>query len=168
MNKNKKRTIMIVDDDPDMLFTVDLFLKKEGYEIIKAGGGLDCLEKLEVMRPALILMDIMMPEMDGWDTLKEIREKDGFQSIPVVMLTAKSFSSNTVQKRDVRGLLDYVVAPFKNALKQDKQLIDFGSKFFWITKPFERKELLNKIDAIFKCIPYDEMQAPFQEECLVG
>ena len=101
---------MIVDDDEDILYSVDKLLsKKTDYEIIQANGGKKCLELLEDQKPDLILLDIMMPEMDGWDVVEKIHENKDLQDIPIIFLTAKGDKlTQTVASVSVE---DYIVKP---------------------------------------------------------
>jgi CheY-like chemotaxis protein len=142
---------MVVDDDPDVLFTVGEVLKKSGYQVMKAGGGEECIDLLLQKVPDLLLLDIMMPDMDGWEVLKEIRGKMDLYSLPVAMLTAKSFSENTLVSQDLKGLIEFVVKPFTKEKMTESQLINRGSNFFWIDKPFTREGLLQKVETIFDC-----------------
>ena len=82
--------IMVVDDEPDVVAVVGKMLRKSGYDIIEANSGRECLEKLKKERPDLILMDVMMPDILGWDVCKKIKESEATRSIPVAMLTVKS------------------------------------------------------------------------------
>jgi two-component system response regulator VicR len=152
MAGGQMKRVMVVDDDLDLIYVVKKTLEKNGYEVIGASSGEECLEILENMVPDLILLDIMMPGMDGWDVLKEIRGNDRLKSIPVAMITARSFSRNTVKKRDIKSLLDYVVKPFTKERMTEAQLLNRGTKFFWIDKPFKKEDLLEKVQTIFECV----------------
>ena len=90
MSGENKRKIMVVDDDPDILYTVGVFLQREGYETVTASSGEECLEMLEDMKPDLILLDVMMPGFTGWETCAEIKGKEDTSDIPVAMLTVKT------------------------------------------------------------------------------
>ena len=84
------RRVLVVDDDPDVLYMAGVFLKEEGYDVITASDGYECLKMLEEMRPDLILLDVMMPGLDGWEACAEIKKKQNAKDIPVVMLTVKT------------------------------------------------------------------------------
>ena len=115
-------TVMVVDDEPDTIDLVRLVLESEDIDVVGANSGSECLEMLDVSRPDAILLDLMMPEMDGWETFHKIKEKDA--TIPVSMLTVKS------QEFDkMLGL---------HVLKADD----------YITKPFGRKELVERTRAL--------------------
>jgi len=104
------KKIMVVDDEPDILFTVGQMLEVNGYEVIKAVDGKECLDKLNQVTPDLVLLDIMMPEMSGWDVAAKIKEKPEWSSIPIVFLTAKGDSMSV----GIGGLAaeDYITKPF--------------------------------------------------------
>lgn len=82
--------IMLVDDEPDILFVEKIILEKAGYEIIEANSGEECLEKLKTEKPDMILLDVMMPGINGWETCKRIKENESTKDIPVIMVTVKS------------------------------------------------------------------------------
>jgi two-component system, OmpR family, alkaline phosphatase synthesis response regulator PhoP len=103
--------ILIVDDEPDIVILVQRILQKEGHEIIGAKNGIKALELLKELKPDLILLDIMMPRIDGWETLKLIREQDDLKSLPVAMLTAKMLTPEDAARHDITELLDYIPKP---------------------------------------------------------
>jgi CheY-like chemotaxis protein len=82
--------IMVVDDEEDMTHVISAILKREGYEVAVANSGEECLKKLDEEKPDLILLDVMMPGIDGWETCSKIREREDTKNIPVVMLTVKT------------------------------------------------------------------------------
>jgi CheY-like chemotaxis protein len=104
--------ILIVDDEPDIVSIVGQILGNAGHEVVGAGSGRAALEKLEAETPDLILLDIMMPELDGWQTLGMIRKKDGLENVPVSMLTAKPLTPETAARHDMEWLVDYIEKPF--------------------------------------------------------
>lgn len=75
--------ILIVDDDPDFLFILRHILSRAGYTVISAGSGTECLEKVEKEKPDLVILDVMMPDMSGWDVCRKIKED--FPDMPVSM-----------------------------------------------------------------------------------
>ncbi len=83
-------TIMIIDDEPDIVYLVEKMLKKEGFDVMHAYSGEEGLKKLENTKPDLILLDVMMPGINGWETSKKIKENPESSSIPIAMLTVKS------------------------------------------------------------------------------
>jgi two-component system, OmpR family, response regulator len=103
-------TILVVDDSP---FIVDVFvtmLERGGYRTVAAYGGEECLEILKTVTPDLILLDIMMEPMDGWETLEKIKENPATKEIPVLMLTAKQLTPTEAQEYGV-FIEDYILKP---------------------------------------------------------
>jgi len=100
---------MVVDDDSHIRELVALFLKKEGQEIYEASDGIEALKVLETVKVDLVVLDIMMPNMDGWQLCKELRE---YYDIPVLMLTAKGETTQKVKGFEL-GADDYLVKPFE-------------------------------------------------------
>jgi len=101
---------MVVDDEPDVADLLSLMLESQGYEVISAYGGNECLEKLEHEIPDLILLDLIMPDIDGWEVLNRIRQDDRLKSIPVVILTAKQLTADVAQKK-APHITEYLVKP---------------------------------------------------------
>ena len=104
-------TIMIVEDDDDTRSMVQLLLEERQYTVIACESGMVALEKLKTEKPALILLDIMMPEMSGYDVLLHLKQKPETQNIPVVMLTAKN-SGNDIITGYQHGADYYIPKPF--------------------------------------------------------
>ena len=100
--------ILVVDDDREIVGAIEIYLKKEGYNIIKAYNGNEALEKVKGNEIHLIILDIMMPEKDGLETLEELR-KD--KSIPVILLSAKSEDYDKIGGLN-QGADDYITKPF--------------------------------------------------------
>ena len=100
--------ILVVDDDKEIVGAIEIYLKKEGYNILKAYNGNKALEKVKENEIHLIILDIMMPEKDGIETLEEIR-KD--KSIPVILLSAKSEDYDKIGGLN-SGADDYITKPF--------------------------------------------------------
>jgi DNA-binding response OmpR family regulator len=105
-------TILIVDDDPDSLDIVRTFLASKGYDVHTASDGKAGLAKLEEVRPALVLLDVMMPGMDGWEVARLIKNHPDFGDTRVVMLTARSGFSDK-QEGLRAGADDYIVKPIR-------------------------------------------------------
>ena len=100
--------ILVVDDDREIVGAIEIYLKKEGYNIIKAYNGNEALEKVKENEIHVIILDIMMPEKDGLETLEELR-KD--KSIPVILLSAKSEDYDKIGGLN-QGADDYITKPF--------------------------------------------------------
>ncbi|MEB2301967.1 response regulator transcription factor [Lysinibacillus xylanilyticus] len=103
-----KLTVLVTDDDQDIRDGIEIYLKNEGYNVIKAADGLDALEKLENNEVHLIILDIMMPNMDGITATFKIREE---RNIPIIMLSAKAEDGDKIHGLSV-GADDYVTKPF--------------------------------------------------------
>ncbi len=102
------RRILVVDDEPRMIGFIRMNLELEGYQVLEAHNGLEALEAIRTQLPDLVLLDVMMPELDGFETLRMLRE---FSSIPVIMLTAKGEEDDKVYGLEL-GADDYITKPF--------------------------------------------------------
>jgi two-component system KDP operon response regulator KdpE len=100
--------LLLIDDAPDMQKLVGMFLEREGYTVIRASNGKDGLRQLAKGQPDLILLDVMMPEVDGWETCRRIRE---VSNVPIIMLTAKAQELDIVRGLEL-GADDYITKPF--------------------------------------------------------
>ena len=118
--ENKK--ILIVDDDENICELLRLYLNKEGFEPIVANDGEKAIESTRLYVPSLVLLDIMLPKLDGWQVCREIRK---FSSVPIIMLTAKGDTFDRILGLEL-GADDYV------------------------SKPFEAKELIARIKAVLR------------------
>src|SRR5687768_4452080 len=108
MAASVERRVLIVDDEPNLVDAIRLYLEMEGYVILTAMSGREALDKLRDLLPDLIILDVMMPGMDGFETLREIRRAS---NVPVIMLTARGEEDDKV--RGLRlGADDYVAKPF--------------------------------------------------------
>lgn len=104
--------ILLIEDDPDIQKMVRLSLKFQGgHEVSVASGGLEGLEKAAAENPDLILLDVMMPEMDGYETCKRLKSQPGTRHIPVVFLSARAQHAEIQKGRDL-GAVGYLVKPF--------------------------------------------------------
>ena len=125
------RKVLIVEDESNIAELINLYLKKEGYETMVAGDGGKALELYRLFRPDLVLLDIMLPVMDGWAVCAKIRETD---KTPIIMLTAKGETIDKVAGLEM-GADDYIV------------------------KPFEMKDLLARVPAVLRRLGGDEAKA---------
>jgi DNA-binding response OmpR family regulator len=106
-----KKRILAVDDEADVLLIVKMGLMSEGYEVDTATNGFDALSKAKDSLPDLIVLDMMMPEMTGFDVLQKLRQDKATQAIPVIMLTGVADRSRIQQALDA-GINFYIVKPF--------------------------------------------------------
>ena len=105
---------MIVDDEENLVELVKAIFEQEGYEVIPAYSGKECLEKLEKVKPDLILMDVMMPEMTGKETTKKIRENPKTKNLKVAFLTVVRLSEIGKEELKKLNVLDFITKPFDN------------------------------------------------------
>ncbi|MBE6819356.1 MAG: response regulator transcription factor, partial [Ruminococcaceae bacterium] len=103
-----EQKIMIVDDDTNISELLRLYFEKEGFQTAIANNGADAIVMAKAEKPDLMLLDIMMPELDGWQVLREIRK---FSDMPIIMLSAKSETFDKVLGLEL-GADDYIVKPF--------------------------------------------------------
>jgi len=106
-----KEKILIVEDDPDIVEMIDYNLKKEGYRTISVLNGEDAIGLAEKENPDLIILDLMLPEMDGFQVCKHLKGEEKTNAIPIVMLTAKSQETDKVLGLEL-GADDYMTKPF--------------------------------------------------------
>lgn len=104
----ESKRILVVDDEPRMIGFIRMNLELEGHQVVEAHNGLEALEVVRKQLPDVILLDVMMPELDGFETLRMLRE---FSNIPVIMLTAKGDENDKVYGLEL-GADDYVTKPF--------------------------------------------------------
>jgi DNA-binding response OmpR family regulator len=107
-----KKKILAVDDENDVLLIIKTALFSEGYDVITAANGYDALAMAEDHKPDLIVLDMMMPEMNGFEVLRSLRESETTATIPVIMLTGVSDKSRIQQALDA-GIDYYIVKPFE-------------------------------------------------------
>ncbi len=107
-----QKKILIVDDEPDILEFLQYNLKKEGYKVITAPDGSEAIKIAELEKPDLIILDIMMPEMDGIETCRQLRLHKDFADTPIAFLTARDEDFSQIAALDVGGD-DYVTKPIK-------------------------------------------------------
>ena len=105
-------TILVVDDDPNSLDIVRTYLEARGYAVVTATDGKEALAKLDEVQPALVLLDVMMPGMDGWEVARVVKNHPGFRDTRVIMLTARS--DFAYKQEGLRaGADDYIVKPIR-------------------------------------------------------
>ena len=112
---NSTKKVLVVDDEPDTLELVKLVLESGGFEVILANNGMEALAEIEKIKPDIVLLDIMMPDMDGWDVFRKIKERN--PDIPIAILTAKAQNIDKLLGLHVLKADDYITKPFgKNEL----------------------------------------------------
>jgi len=110
--KNETIKILLVDDEPDILEIVGYHLKKEGYQVFKAMNGKEAVKNAQIYEPHLILLDIMMPEMDGIEACEKIRGIKGLENVMIVFFTARGEDYSQVAGFEA-GADDYITKPVK-------------------------------------------------------
>lgn len=111
LDPSMPKTILIADDDPTIIMLLQVNLEMEGYDVMTAFDGQDAVEKAQVQHPDLIILDVMMPRMDGWSAREALASTPGLADTPVIFLSARA------QQADVRrgyeaGAVEYVTKPF--------------------------------------------------------
>lgn len=121
----QKKRILVVDDERHIVRLVQVNLERHGYEVLAAYDGVECLDKAKAEKPDLIVLDIMMPRMDGFQALQHLKSDTETSHIPIIMLTARA------QDRDVL------------------QGYQYGADLY-LTKPFNPLELISLIKRVFE------------------
>ena len=115
----KKYKILAVDDETDVLVIIKTALESEGYEVLTAANGFDALAIAEDSIPDLILLDLMMPEMSGFEVLENLKQSDKTMEIPIVILTGVSERLKMKEALD-KGIIYYITKPFDYQLLLSK------------------------------------------------
>lgn len=108
----EKPTVVCIDDEPDMIGLIRLVLAKQNFEFVGATSGREGLETVRKLKPQLVLLDLMMPDMDGWEVYQQMKIDDDLKDIPVIIVTAKSESIDKVLGLHIAKVDDYVTKPF--------------------------------------------------------
>jgi two-component system response regulator VicR len=111
MSSDQMRVVCI-EDEPEMIDLVRLILGRKGFEVIGADGGIEGLEIVKKEKPDLVLLDLMMPDMDGWEVYQQIKADPELCEIPVVVVTAKAQSIDKVLGLHIAKVDDYITKPF--------------------------------------------------------
>ncbi len=109
--KTSRTKIMVVDDEPNIVQTLQDRLEMNEYEVVTAGNGKEGLERFEEEHPDVILLDVIMPIMDGHEMLEALRKRPTGQNVSVIMLTARS-QTQDIARANACGIDDYIVKPF--------------------------------------------------------
>ncbi len=125
MSDKETKNILCIEDEPEMIDLIRLILGRRGFEVIGAAGGKEGLEKLRQEPPDLVLLDLMMPDLDGWEVYQQMKADEKTKDIPVIVVTAKAQSIDKVLGLHIAKVDDY------------------------IAKPFSPQDLLNSVDKVF-------------------
>src|SRR6185503_15402787 len=138
-----KQKILVVDDEPDAVELIEFNLKAAGYDVVRANDGEEALKKARMTLPDLIVLDLMLPEVDGMEVCKLLRRDQKTSGIPVVMVTAKAAEIDRVLGLEL-GADDYVTKPFspRELVLRVKRLLRTGEKQEQKSDRIEWKELV--------------------------
>jgi two-component system response regulator VicR len=126
MADGELRKVVCVEDEPEMIDLIQLILNRKGFEVIGANGGIKGLETIRRVKPDLVLLDLMMPEMDGWQVYQQLKADESTAEIPVIVVTAKAQNIDKVLGLHIAKVDDY------------------------ISKPFSLQELVDRVDKVLK------------------
>ncbi|MDD3078988.1 MAG: hybrid sensor histidine kinase/response regulator [Paludibacter sp.] len=142
--------VLIIDDNPMNLLVAAKSLENYGVKTLTAESGKEGLEMLKVHTPSLILLDIMMPEMDGYEVCRKIKQEDKWKDIPVIFLTANSHMENLVEGFDAGGV-DYITKPFK----QEELLVRIKNHIELAESKKTIVEMIRSRDKLYSIIAHD-------------
>ena len=130
--EQQSKKIVYVEDELEIIDLVKLILSRKGYEVIGAAGGREGLDTIREVVPDLVLLDLMMPDIEGWDVYQQMRADDATRHIPVIVVTAKAQNIDKVLGLHIAKVNDY------------------------ISKPFSPQDLVNSVDKVFEAEPQRE------------
>jgi DNA-binding response OmpR family regulator len=123
------KRVVCIEDEPEMIDLVRLILGRKGFYVIGANGGIEGLETVRREKPDLILLDLMMPDMDGWEVYQQIKADAALREIPVIVVTAKAQSIDKVLGLHIAKVDDYITKPFG-----PQELLESVEKILGITE----------------------------------
>jgi DNA-binding response OmpR family regulator len=155
-----KSRVLVVDDNLGNIHIIETILRKAEYQVVTATSGAEALEIAEQFLPDMILLDIIMPEMDGFETCKKLKELNSTREIPVIFLTAEKDAKSIIRGLEL-GAVDYLTKPFISAefririkthleLRQSKEIIT--------QKNIELKELLHKLKTTVDTVGHSNLE----------
>ena len=129
MAKSKKR-VLCIENELEMIDLIKLILERKGFEVLGAVGGREGLETIRREKPDLILLDLMMPDVDGWEVYRQMKADEELKNIPVIVVTAKAQSIDKVLGLHIAKVDDYVTKPFgpKELLESVEKVLRMKSK----------------------------------------
>ena len=107
-----KKKVVCVEDEPEIIDLIRLILGRKGFDLTGATGGLEGLEAIRRVKPDLVLLDLMMPDMDGWEVYQQMKADPELKNIPVIVVTAKAQSIDKILGLHIAKVDDYVTKPF--------------------------------------------------------
>jgi len=108
----KMKIVVCIEDEPEMITLIKAILNRKGYDVVGAGNGREGLETIERIQPDLILLDLMMPGMDGWEVYQKLKANEVMCQIPVIVVTAKAQSIDKMLGLHIAKVDDYIAKPF--------------------------------------------------------
>jgi CheY-like chemotaxis protein len=112
MDETTKKTILCVEDEPEMIDLIRLILSRRGYIVQGAAGGVEGIRMIREQHPDLVLLDLMMPDMDGWEVYQQMKADQAMRDIPVIVVTAKAQNIDKVLGLHIAKVDDYIAKPF--------------------------------------------------------
>jgi CheY-like chemotaxis protein len=106
------KRILCIEDEPEMIDLIRLILGRRGYDVQGAAGGVEGLRLVREIRPDLVLLDLMMPIMDGWEVYQQMKADESTRDIPVIVVTAKAQNIDKVLALHIAKVEDYIAKPF--------------------------------------------------------
>ena len=125
MNNTTVRRIVCIEDEPEMIELIQLILNRRGFEVLGASGGKEGLTMVREILPDLVLLDLMMPDMDGWEVYQQMKSEESTRNIPGIFVTAKAQNIDKVLGLHIAKVDDYIAKPFG-----PQELIDSVEKIF--------------------------------------
>jgi DNA-binding response OmpR family regulator len=112
MNNTAVKKILCIEDEPEMIDLIRLILSRRGYEVYGAPGGEEGIKMTRELHPDLVLLDLMMPDMDGWEVYQQMKAEASMRDIPVIVVTAKAQNIDKVLGLHIAKVDDYIAKPF--------------------------------------------------------
>lgn len=112
MNNTTVKKIICIEDEPGMIDLIKLILGRRGFEVYGAAGGVAGIKMVREMLPDLVLLDLMMPDMDGWEVYQQMKADASLREIPVIVVTAKAQNIDKVLGLHIAKVDDYISKPF--------------------------------------------------------
>jgi two-component system, OmpR family, response regulator VicR len=112
MTEQNIKHILCIEDEQEMIDLIRLILTRRGFEVKGANGGKEGLEAIRTQHPDLVLLDLMMPDMDGWEVYQQMKADEATRNIPVIVVTAKAQSIDKVLGLHIAKVDDYIAKPF--------------------------------------------------------
>ena len=122
---NANKTILCIEDEFEMIDLIKLILGRKGFDVKGATGGIEGIKKVRELKPDLVLLDLMMPDMDGWEVYQQMKAEPTTRDIPVIVVTAKAQNIDKVLGLHIAKVDDYIAKPFS-----PQELLESVEKIF--------------------------------------